>query len=71
MRQAIAEMADAGLFGGTVRLQRTDRTSGLPEAAEIQVSLPDLAMGHPVFLAILAGQRSCGLSPPPAEINLA
>lgn len=71
VRQAIAEMADAGLVGCTVRLQRTDRTTDLPEAVEIQVSLPDLAMGNTDLLAILAGQRSCGLSPPPTEITLA
>lgn len=70
VRQAIAEMAVARLFGGTVRLQRTDRTTDLLEGVEIQVSLPDLAMGRPDLRAILAGQRWCGLSPPTAENTL-
>ena len=43
----------------------------ITDVVEIEVRLPDLAMGYPDLLAILAGERACGLSPPPAEIVLA
>lgn len=69
VRQAFADLAGVGIFGGTVRLSRNNRQTNEEEVVSIRSMLKDLHIAHEDLRAIHDGARSSELRPPPADLR--
>ena len=65
MAQATADLDELGVFTGTARFQREDRTNGGEEGIEIRCDLKGLAMAEAVMREVADGSQDVYLSPPP------